>query len=101
MAAVLSNQPMGYYPPRVLVADARRLAIKIFPLDIDRSSDNYTVENGAIRIRERANGKFTSLRDFVLRTNASEPIVGNQVAQLKASFTSGNYSGYNERVIAR
>ncbi|MEE9399366.1 MAG: DNA polymerase III subunit alpha, partial [Dehalococcoidales bacterium] len=32
-AALLSNQPMGYYPPRVLVADARRHGVKILPLD--------------------------------------------------------------------
>ncbi len=27
MAAILSNQPMGYYPPRVLAADARRCGV--------------------------------------------------------------------------
>ena len=27
-AALLSNQPMGYYPPRVLVADARRFGVQ-------------------------------------------------------------------------
>jgi len=96
ITAVLSNQPMGYYPPRVLVADARRLGIKILPLDINKSCDNYNVEDGAIRIglkqlkgiseearksilSERAKGKFTSLRDFVLRTSASEPITKNLV----------------------
>jgi error-prone DNA polymerase len=93
-AAVLSNQPMGYYPPRVLIADAKRFGVKILPLDINYSTDHYIVENGAIRVSlrqlkgmskevmesilsERANGKFTSLRNFVLRTNASQPIVEN------------------------
>jgi error-prone DNA polymerase len=95
-AAVLSNQPMGYYPPRVLVADARRLGVKILPLDINKSFDNYTVEGGAIRVSlrqlkgmseealesilsDRARGEFTSLRDFVLRTNTSQPIMENLV----------------------
>ena len=95
-AAVLSNQPMGYYPPHVLIADAQRFGIKILPLDINSSSNNYIVEDGAIRVSlkqmkgmsekalesilsERANGKFTSLRDFVLRTNTSRPIVENLV----------------------
>jgi len=96
MAAVLSNQPMGYYPPRVLVADARRLGVKILPLDINNSYENYVVEGNAIRVSlrqlkgmseealksilsERGKGRFTSLKDFVLRTNTSQPIVENLV----------------------
>ena len=96
MAALLSNQPMGYYPPRVLVADARRHGVGILPIDINSSLDAYTVQDGAIRISlrqlkgmseealesilsERAKGNFTSLRDFVLRTNTSQPIVENLV----------------------
>jgi len=95
-AAVLSNQPMGYYPPRVLIADAKRFGIGILPLDINRSVDRYTVENGAIRVSlrqlkgmsERAlhsillarkKGGFTSLRDFSLRTNTSQAIVENLI----------------------
>jgi len=94
MAAVLSNQPMGYYPPRVLAADARRMGVKILPPDVNKSSDRYTVENGAIRVSlrqlkgmseealesiltARASGRFVSLRDFVLRTNTSQPIIEN------------------------
>jgi error-prone DNA polymerase len=95
-AALLSNQPMGYYPPRVLVADARRLGVKISPLDINKSFGNYTVEDGAIRVSlrqlkgmseetlesilsERAKGEFTSVRDFVLRTNTSQSIIENLI----------------------
>jgi len=95
-AAVLSNQPMGYYPPRVLVADAKRFGVEILPPDINNSFDCYTVENGAIRVSlkqlkgvseealesilsARADDKFTSLRDFVLRTNVSQPTLGNLV----------------------
>ncbi len=96
MAALLSNQPMGYYPPRVLVADARRHGVGILPIDINSSVDAYTVQDGAIRISlrqlkgmseealesilsERAKGNFTSLRDFVLRTNTRQLIVENLV----------------------
>jgi len=95
-AAVLSNQPMGYYPPRVLVADAKRFGVEILPPDINNSFDYYTVENGTIRVSlkqlkgmseealksilsARADGKFTSLRDFVLRTNVSQLTLKNLV----------------------
>jgi error-prone DNA polymerase len=95
-AAVLSNQPMGYYPPRVLIADARRAGVEILPPDVNQSYDHYTVEGGAIRISlrqlkgisvealesilsARARGPFTSLRDFILRTNISQPITENLI----------------------
>jgi error-prone DNA polymerase len=87
---------MGYYPPHVLVADARRFGVEVLPPDINKSSGSYTVENGAIRVSlrqlkgmsdgalesilsERAKGIFSSLRDFVLRTDVSRPILENLV----------------------
>jgi len=87
---------MGYYPPRVLIAEARRCGVKILPLDINRSLDRYSVENGAIRIglnqlkgitgeavesmmQERERNKFSSLRDFVLRAEVSQPILENLI----------------------
>ena len=95
-AAVLSNQPMGYYPPHVLVADVKRLGVEILPPNINKSFDNYTVEGSAMRVSlrqlkgmsdealesilsERVKAKFTSLRDFILRTNTSQPILENLV----------------------
>jgi len=53
MAAVLSNQPMGYYPPRVLVADAKRAGVEVLPPDVNHSYGHYTVEDGAIRVSLR------------------------------------------------
>ena len=91
-AAVLSNQPMGYYPPRVLVDEAKRTGVKVLPPDVNYSSDHYTVEYGAIRVSlgqlkgiseqelhsilsAREHRRFTSLRDFILRTNVRWPII--------------------------
>ncbi len=96
LAAVLSNQPMGYYPSRVLVAEARRFGIEVLPPDINNSSEHYAVEEGAIRVSlkqlkgmsekalesilsARAERNFASLRDFVLRTDVSQPILENLV----------------------
>ncbi|MDD4985168.1 MAG: OB-fold nucleic acid binding domain-containing protein, partial [Dehalococcoidales bacterium] len=87
-AAVLSNQPMGYYPCRVLVADARRFGVRVLPVDINKSEADYTVEDGAIRVSLRQvkgmseeainsilsgrnKGDYLSLMDFVTRTNLS------------------------------
>ena len=91
-ASLLSNQPMGYYPPYVLVADAKRCGVAILPPDINRSCKRYTVEGNAIRVSltqikgmsgetikaiqdEKSKGEFTSLKDFVIRTNADQSTI--------------------------
>ncbi len=96
-AAVLSNQPMGYYPPRVLIADASRFGVKVLPIDINRSYANYTVESGVIRISlrqlkgmsgealesiisAREAGSFKSMSDFILRTNVRQDIIENLIS---------------------
>jgi len=95
-AAVLSNQPMGCYPARVLVAEAGRNGVEILPVDINRSAGDFTVEDGAIRVSlrqlkgmsveaeksilgEREKGRFISLGDFVMRISASRPIMENLI----------------------
>jgi error-prone DNA polymerase len=91
-AAVLSNQPMGYYPSRVLLADAGRMGVELLPLDINKSQDRYTAEGNGIRIslrqlkgmsedalrsiiEARTKTPFVSLRDFVLRTSVDEDVL--------------------------
>jgi len=49
-AAVLSNQPMGYYPPHVICNEARRRGVKILPPCINASGETFQVERGGIRI---------------------------------------------------
>ncbi|MFF5790940.1 DNA polymerase III subunit alpha [Paeniglutamicibacter sp. NPDC012692] len=43
LAGIWEHDP-GMYPKRLLVAEARRMGIKILPLDINRSADGYRVE---------------------------------------------------------
>ncbi|BDG60426.1 DNA polymerase III subunit alpha [Caldinitratiruptor microaerophilus] len=93
-AAVLTNQPMGYYPPRVIVEEAKRRGVAVLPPDVNRSRWEWTVEAwpespaGAMRcglgqvrglsravadavIREReAGGPYRSLADLCARTPA-------------------------------
>lgn len=93
-AALLSNQPMGYYPVRVLLDDAKQFGVEILPVDLNRSCEQYVVENGKIRvsllqlkgmskktvesiISERARCEFNSIDDFILRTNAPRNVVEN------------------------
>ena len=90
LTALLNNQPMGFYPPKVLIQDAKRHGIKILPIDVNRSGARCAIEadargGKAIRLRlvcikgvslqkarvierVRSDGPFASLRDFVQRT---------------------------------
>ncbi len=49
-AALLSNQPMGYFPPHTLINEARRRGIKILGPDANHSQAAFTVHDGAIRV---------------------------------------------------
>jgi error-prone DNA polymerase len=83
--ALFNNQPMGFYPPHVLVNDAKRHGVRILPPDINRSGHRCTVEGNAVRIglgyvdrigedaakaveaERRQGGDYRSLADFVRR----------------------------------
>ncbi|GIW04665.1 MAG: error-prone DNA polymerase [Thermomicrobiales bacterium] len=84
--ALLNNQPMGFYPPHVLIGDAKRHGLRVLPPDINQSGVRCSVEgSNGIRIglgfvkglgeelaqhivREReANGPYRSLADVVRR----------------------------------
>jgi error-prone DNA polymerase len=43
-AAILNNQPMGFYSAAVLVKDAQRHGLRVLPVDITRSEWNCTLE---------------------------------------------------------
>jgi error-prone DNA polymerase len=92
-AALLRAQPMGFYSPQTLVADARRHGVLVHGPDVNASLAHATLENagaevrlglGAVRhigddlaeqlVEERkANGAFTSLLDLTTRLQLSVP----------------------------
>jgi DNA polymerase III alpha subunit len=49
-AALLNNQPMGFYHPATLVQDAQRHGLEVRPVDVRRSDWPSTVESGAVRL---------------------------------------------------
>ena len=84
-AAVLSNQPMGYYPPRIICGEARRRGIKILPPHINLSGESFEALRNPPSIRislSRVKGlslnglksilenrPFTSLTDLAVRSD--------------------------------
>jgi error-prone DNA polymerase len=84
-AALLNHQPMGYYPPHVIAAEARRRGIKLLPADVNQSQIDCKADSPvSIRIglklikgisrstlnaihREQELGLFSSAADFIKR----------------------------------
>jgi error-prone DNA polymerase len=94
--AVLNSQPMGFYSPRVLLNEARRLGIEIRPPDIHSSADDFAVEEGGGAIRvglkyckglseraissiasERSRRPFSSVGDLYQRTRVERDSLEN------------------------
>src|SRR5262249_50444079 len=46
-AAMLNNQPMGFYQPATLIKDAQRHGLRFKPIDVTRSSWECTLEEEA------------------------------------------------------
>jgi error-prone DNA polymerase len=68
-AALLNNQPMGFYHPATLVKDAQRRGVRFHPIDVQISDWNCTVESdGGIRLGLRY---VSGLRDEIGKRIAS------------------------------
>jgi error-prone DNA polymerase len=50
MAAMLNNQPMGFYHPATLVKDAQRHGLHFRPVDVQQSSWKCTIEDDTVRL---------------------------------------------------
>ena len=56
MAAMLNNQPMGFYHPATLVKDAQRHGLHFRPVDVQQSSWKCTLEKGTASDLDRTFG---------------------------------------------
>src|SRR4029453_5317282 len=50
LAALLNAQPMGFWAPNTLVADARRHGVVVQGPDVNRSAATATLEEGSVRL---------------------------------------------------
>jgi error-prone DNA polymerase len=63
-AAILNNQPMGFYAPAVLVKDAQRHGLKVRPIDVQVSDWPCTVEHELSSRREFVTKGVTNVANF-------------------------------------
>lgn len=96
-AALLNNQPMGFYAPSVVANDAKRQGIRVLPVDINRSTDECIVlDNTTIRLglnyvhsigehaleqilSECEKSAFRSLQDFCYRVQLTPRSLENLI----------------------
>lgn len=52
--SLLNSQPMGFYSPRQLIADAQRHRVKFLGLDVQKSFYDYALEGNAVRVGFRS-----------------------------------------------
>ena len=48
---LLNSQPMGFFSPRVLLNEARKIGLEILPPDVHLSGEGFTVEEGGGAVR--------------------------------------------------
>ena len=110
MAAMLNNQPMGFYAPAILLNDSRRHGLRVLPIDVTISRWECTVEEGAggrisgakalrlglmyvkgLRadagqaiVRERACGAFLDIGDLARRVPELRKDEMNKLAEVGA-----------------
>jgi error-prone DNA polymerase len=51
LAAILDSQPMGFYSPRLILNEARRIGLRTLPPDIHLSEEGFTVEEDGTALR--------------------------------------------------
>ena len=54
-AALLNNQPMGFYSPATIVKDAQRHGLKVLPVDVMKSEWECTLEHSAFSTQQLEN----------------------------------------------
>ncbi|MEB3034008.1 error-prone DNA polymerase [[Mycobacterium] nativiensis] len=106
-AALLRAQPMGFYSPQSLVADARRHGVVVHGPDVNASLAHATLAEAGTQVRiglgavrgigvdladrlvadREAHGRFASMLDLTARVQLSPP-------QAEALATAGAFTGF-------
>ena len=111
-AALLNNQPMGFYHPATIVKDAQRHGLKMLPVDVTRSDWKCTLEHSALStqhsvrlglnytrglrepagqalVRERSLAAFASIHDLARRVPELRKDELNALAEIGALNSVG------------
>ena len=117
-AAILNNQPMGFYSPATLVKDAQRHGLRVRAIDVTCSDWLCTIERDGERlcvrlglrfvkglreevgreiVRERGVRAFTSIEDLKLRVPGLQKSESTALAEIGALNFVGSRAGFHRR----
>src|SRR6266849_619794 len=117
-AAILNNQPMGFYSPATLVKDAQRHGLRVRAIDVTRSDWLCTIERdgeklcvrlglrfvkglreevGREIVRERGVRAFCSIDDLKLRVPGLQKSELTALAEIGALNVVGSKIGFHRR----
>jgi error-prone DNA polymerase len=117
-AAILNNQPMGFYSPATLVKDAQRHGLRVRAIDVTRSDWLCTIERdgemlcvrlglrfvkglreeaGREIVRERGVRAFRSIDDLKLRVAGMQKSELTALAEIGALNFVGSKAGFHRR----
>ncbi len=115
MAGLFTHDP-GMYPRRLLISEARRLGVKLLPVDVNKSTDEYRVEGDGVRMaihelsgistaeveRILKNQPFKDIGDFYLRAKPARRTLEN-LALIGAldSLTGEGFAATRGDILAR
>ena len=92
-AALLNNQPMGFYSPATIVKDAQRHGLKLLPIDVTKSEWNCTLET--------VRGQGPGARDQSPVTSGQWTVAGQpHVIQNQRTVPSSQLSVLSENIAA-
>ena len=80
-AALLNNQPMGFYSPATIVKDAQRHGLKLLPVDVTKSEWNCTLEtvpNTEYRLASQALKSHSAI-DVIERLEPPSALAANDM----------------------
>ena len=94
--ALLNNQPMGFYAPRVIVRDAHRHGVRVLPVQVNKSQGRCTIEGGTLRLglqyvdglgeatiarilQARQSSLYLNQEDFCRRTRLPRRVIENLI----------------------
>ncbi len=92
-AALLNNQPMGFYHASTIVNDARRHGLAIRPIDVTRSAWDCVIEDGAggegVRLGLRyVKGLRETAGRVLVRARAARPLASVADVVVRAGLTA-------------
>jgi error-prone DNA polymerase len=102
-AALLNNQPMGFYSPATIVKDAQRHGLRVLPIDVMKSEWECTLEHSALSTQHSLAEPVVRRSSFVVGNHGQAP-EGRQKKEIALRLGLRYVKGLHEeagRAIAR